>query len=173
MQVVAERGDDPQAGGSWDDKQDYVPLMLQAMGDHAIGLRALALKTGIGKSRLGLLLHRNPAKRSAMTLVEFQRILDALDMDLIEAVVSIEILQAARREGVARHRRLVGMLCAMFRDLPANLIAELDEVDGIDGTEVRPEWAPVLQRAVIKRLVHEIAAVVSRRTTLSEFSIFN
>lgn len=155
------------------DRTDYVPLMLDVMSQQGVGIRALALRTRIGKSRLGLILHRDVRKRSVMTLSEFHRVLNALEIDLLEAVVTVEVCRETSFGNAARHRQLIAMLCGMFRDLPVNLISALDDVDGVDGTEVRAEWAPVLQRAVIKRLVHEIAAVVSRRAALSDFNIFN
>lgn len=164
--------EEPQAG-SGDAHQDYIPLILQAMGRRDVGLRALALQTRICKSRLGLLLHRDAAKRSSMTLGEFHAILNALEIDPIEAIISVETLKDDELRNSARYASLIPMLCEMFHDLPANLIAALEEVEGMDGTEVRPEWAAVLQRAVIKRVVHEISAVASRRTALSDFSIFN
>lgn len=172
MQGLAEdKGTWPGATSPRADRDDYVPLMLQAMREHDIGLRALSLKTGIYKSRLGNLLHRDPVKRSSMTLGEFQRILAALDMDLIEAAVTVEIMRVIDRGDLARHRRLVAMLCAMFRELPLHALQALDQVDGVDGTEARVEWAPVLQRAVVKRVVLEIDRVVSRRALLSDFDL--
>ena len=154
-------------------QQDYIPLILESMERRDVGLRSLALKTRIGKSRLGLLLHRDPSKRSSMSLSEFHAILGALDIDVIQAIISVETLKDEKLRNSSRYATLIPMLCAMFHDLPANLIEALEEVEGMDGTEVRPEWAAVLQRAVIKRVVHEISAIASRRAALSDFSIFN
>lgn len=148
-------------------------MMLGAMAASKVGLRGLAMRTGISRSRLGLILHRDAAKRASMSLVEFQRILAGLDIGLIEAVVTVEIMTGGAAVEPSRHRTVIAMLCEMFRDLPANLIAALDEVPGLDGTEVRAGWAPVLQRAVIKRLVHEVCAVASRRDALGDFDLLN
>lgn len=155
-----------------DAQQDYIPLILEAMHRRNVGLRALALQTRICKSRLGLLLHRDAAKRSSMNLSEFHTILSALKIDPIQAIISVETLKDDELRNSARYASLIPMLCDMFHDLPANLIQALEEVEGMDGTEVRPEWAAVLQRAVIKRVVHEISAVASRRAAI-EFSIFS
>lgn len=174
MQRLAEqKADWPVTASPQDNKADYVPLMLQAMRERGIGLRSLSLQTGIHKSRLGLLLHREPAKRSVMALGEFQRILAALDLDVIEAAVTIEIMRVVDHDDLTRHRRLIAMLCTMFRELPLHVVQALQEVDGVDGTEARVEWAPVLQQAVIRRVVQEIAAVVTRRAALGDFSIFS
>ena len=56
----------------------YIDLILDIMVKERIKLRDLSARAGISKTRLGVLLHRDPAKRSAIGLVELQMILDAL-----------------------------------------------------------------------------------------------
>lgn len=152
---------------------DYVAHILAIMNQTHVCIRSLALHAGIGKSRIGLLLHRDPSKRSAMHLNELRAILTALDVELLETVFCVETLHDENIRYSDRYRTLISMLCALFRHLPASLIAALDDVVDLDGTEVRPEWAVPLQRAMIKRIVHEINAVTSRRAMLSDFSIFS
>src|SRR3546814_8598815 len=52
--------------------------------------RKLAALTGISKTRLGLLLHSDPTKRSPMTVDELQIILHALGTDIVAAYVRIK-----------------------------------------------------------------------------------
>jgi hypothetical protein len=39
---------------------DYVPMIMRAMEANDIGIRTMALRSGIKKSRLGTILHRDP-----------------------------------------------------------------------------------------------------------------
>jgi hypothetical protein len=50
------------------------------------------------------------------------------------------------------------------------LVAALDEIEGMDGTEVRKEWAGPLRQAVIEKLVKEVGAVMARRAHLAQIS---
>ena len=56
-----------------------------------MGIRQMALRTNIKKSRLGVILHRDSAKRAPMTLPEFQSILRSLNIDLMQAIISVEM----------------------------------------------------------------------------------
>lgn len=154
------------------EQDDYVDLILGVMRDKGVSLRALALRAGIGKSRVGNVLHNDPLKRSPMSLTELQALLRALDLDLLKAAICVETLRDKAVFTCPRYASLVPMLCAMFHDLPANLITALDDLQDMDGSEVRAEWAGPLQRAVIKRVIHEISAVANRRAALSDFSLF-
>lgn len=151
----------------------FVEVISTVMHQRNVGLRHVAAQSGLSKSRLGNLLHRDPDKRSEMSLAELQAILGALDLGLLQAVTFVEALHEGRLRQPARFAPLIPMLCAMFHHLPSRLMQALEDVDDMDGTEVRPEWAAALQRAVIKRVVHEINAVTSRRAALSDFSIFS
>lgn len=155
-----------------DEQRDYVPLILQAMADKDTAQRKLALKTGISKSRLALLLHSNPAKRVAMTLREFQTILHALDISIIQAIVQVEAFHGFELLQEERYATLIAMLCEVFRGLPKKLICALEELDGMDGSEVRKEWADPLQQAVVKRLIDEILAVMQRRARFAQSDNF-
>lgn len=64
------------------------------------------------------------------------------------------------------------MLTELFKGLPAMLVSALDEIEGMDGTEVRKEWAGPLRQAVIEKLVKEVTAVMARRTHLTQISNF-
>ena len=153
-----------------DDQWNFVPLILEAMSENGFGQRKLALKTGISKTRLGLLLHSDPAKRSAMYLFEFQRILDALDINMAQAVIAIETYRDPKLFHDERFQTSIAMLTELFKGLPSTLVAALDEIEGMDGTEVRKEWAGPLRQAVIEKLVKEVSAVMARRVHLSQVS---
>ena len=56
-----------------------------------MGIRQMALRTNIKKSRLGVILHRDPTKRAPMTLPEFQSLLRSLNIDLMHAIISVEM----------------------------------------------------------------------------------
>lgn len=162
----AEGNDDPKNG----QKRDYIPLILDAMSDGNIGQRKLALMAGLSKSRLGLLLHSDPAKRARMTLCEFRQILNALNINIIQAVITVETYGDPELFHDERFATSIAMLTDLFKDLPAMLVAALDEIEGMDGTEVRKEWAGPLRQAVVEKLVKEVTAVMARRDSLSQVS---
>src|SRR6218665_1977721 len=84
---------EPPGDGGNDEQRDYIPVILRAMAEQNISQRKLALKAGISKTRLALLLHSDPTKRVAMTLVEFQTILSALEINLLQAIIRVETLR--------------------------------------------------------------------------------
>lgn len=152
--------------------RDFVPLILQTMAATDIAQRKLAARTGISKSRLGVLLHSNPGKRSPMTLDEFQMILHALDTNIIQAFIRVETFAAVEDLRQNHHATLIAMLCDVFISLPKKLIEVLDALDGLDGSEVRKEWGPPLQKAVVKRVAEEVLAVSQRRARLAQSDDF-
>lgn len=153
--------------------RDYVPLILRIMAQQDAPQRALAGKTGISKSRLGVLLHRDPAKRATMTIGEFETILHALNTNLVEAFMRLETFPQAETSDDRRHAPLIMMLCDTFISLPRKLIEVLEAVDGLDGFEVRKEWASPLQRAVIRRIAQEVLAVTERRARFAQSDDFS
>jgi hypothetical protein len=154
--------------GAEAETRDYVPLILRTMAETATAQRKLAGKTGISKSRLGVLLHRDPAKRANMTVREFETILRALDTNMVQAFIRLETGEQAEPGSVERYATLIVMLCECFTSLPGKLIKVLEELDGLDGSEVRKEWASPLQKAVIKKVAEEVVAVTQRRARLSQ-----
>lgn len=151
-------------------QRDFIPLILEAMSEQNVGQRNLALKTGISKTRLGLLLHKDPAKRKAMYLYEFQQILAALDINVVQAMIAIETYRDPALFLDERFQTSIAMLSELFKGLPAMLVAALDEIEGMDGTEVRKEWAGPLRQAVVEKLVKEVGAVMARRVQLAQIS---
>lgn len=155
-----------------DQQRNFIPLILNAMSERNIGQRKLALRSGISKSRLGLLLHTNPARRAVMSLNEFQRILDALEINIVQAVITVETFRDQHLFHDERFATSLAMLTELFKGLPSMLVAALDEIEGMDGTEVRKEWAGPLRQALVEKLVKEVAAVMARREQISEVSRF-
>ncbi|WP_164847494.1 helix-turn-helix domain-containing protein [Sphingobium algorifonticola] len=148
--------------------RDYVPLILEMMAEKSSAQRALAQRTGISKTRLALLLHRDPAKRSRMTLNEFERILNALGTDIVRALLREEIfrdLEALHRE---RYEGVAELICEFMFGLGRRLIDALEEIGGIDGSEVRKEWASILQGGFTKQVTNAVSDVVRRRSLIAE-----
>ncbi len=148
---------------STDNRNGYVELIRRTRRIHRISLRTLERQTGIGKSRLGLLLHSNPARRPAISFDEIKALFAALDIDVFEAVICVEAFDDVEVFDAPRHRSVIALLRVVFRYLPVELVAALEEFDHIDGSDVRPEWAAGLQRAVVRRLVGEITRIAAER----------
>jgi transcriptional regulator with XRE-family HTH domain len=148
--------------------QLYIDLMRQAMAAKDLGLRPLAQKTGISKSRLGRILHPKLAERSPITMGEFRVLLEALDIDLLQAIIKVESIRDRQVSADERYVALIAMLANLFKELPGSLIEALAEIDGLDGSEVRREWAPRLKTVVIKRMVQEVTDVMRRREQIFE-----
>jgi hypothetical protein len=148
----------------------YVTLIHQQMDVRRIGLRGLAATTHVGLSRLGRILHRDPAKRLQMTLLEQQAILHALDLDLIEATIAIEIFHHLDWVHDDRFAKLSSMLSMMIRGLPQIVIDALRDFDTMDGSEIRPEWGLLFQKGVTNKLVLEVGRILERRALLAERS---
>lgn len=154
------------------ERGNYVSLILHIMARDGTGQRKLSLKTGISKSRLGVLLHRDPAKRASMTVEELETILEALDTSIIPAVILMETFAQEASRAEERYGTLIVMLCEFFLSLPRKLIDVLDALEGLDGSEVRREWASPLQKAVVKRVTEEVIAVTERRARLAQSDDF-
>jgi transcriptional regulator with XRE-family HTH domain len=165
--AMIEPGDDPVAR-TCDCGQHYIDLIQQVMSEKGVSLRALAIKAGISKSRLGRILHQNADERVPVTLNEFQALLVALDIDIIQAIIRVETLRDQKVLADDRYVALISMLASLFKGLPAGLVEALSEIDGLDGSEVRKEWASHLQGFVIKRMVYEVTRVMQRREQIFE-----
>ena len=149
-------------------KRDYVPLIRQMMADKGIAQRQLARETGVSKTRLGLLLHSDPKKRSPMPVAELETILHALDMDIVQAFVRLKAFEGLEILQRERYATLILMLCEVFVGLPRKVIEVLEELEGIDGSEVRKEWAGIVQKGVVKQLTEEVGRVLKRRSMIAE-----
>jgi len=151
-----------------DQNQLYVAYILKAMDEQDISLRSLSLRCQIGRSRLGRILHRNVPERLPITLYELMAILRALQIDFMQAVISVETVRDLDVMGDCRIEALVAMLSAMFKQLPIQMIAALEEIHGCDGSEIRTEWAPHLQTLVVRRFMEGVQGILRRREELAE-----
>lgn len=147
--------------------RDFVPFFLDAMKARKLSQRELGLKAGLTKSRIGLILHKVPDKRASMTFVEFQLLLRALGISHGEAIIAVELQEQADLAGDGRFQTSIKMLCDIFYGLPPALIGALAEIGGFDGSEIRKEWAPTLQTALIEAVLKQVDAVMHRRDKLT------
>lgn len=141
------------------------------MRTDGVSIRMLAARSDIKRSRLGKLLHSDPTRRTQMSYPEFRKILDALGIDLLQALICVESIRDLELISETRYSLLIPMVCVMAKELPGELIQALEHVEGIDGTEVRPEWAGVLRKSVIQRIIHAMTTTASRRAALSELQL--
>ena len=150
--------------------RDYIPYILQAMADQNVSIRKLALKTGIRRGRLSNLLRLDldPSARESMTLVEFQTILHVLGIGFIQAVLGVETLRDLSLLHDGRFSTMMQMISEVFASLPITLVNALNEVEGMDGTEIGREWATPLRDGVVDRVVREVAAIIERRAKLDQ-----
>lgn len=157
-----------ETSGGDEARRDYIPLILQIMADRETAQRSLALKTGISKSRLALLLHRNPAKRCRMSVEEFDKILHALGTTIVRALMRDEIFRDVEPMDRDRYEGVVEFVCEFMVGLGQNIIEALETIGGIDGSEVRKEWAATLKKGVTKQVALAVADLMRRRTLIAE-----
>lgn len=162
-----ERDSDDSAGRD-DESRLYIGLIRRTVTERGLSLRDLALKAGLSKSRVGRILHSDPRERVPVTLNEFQALLRALEIDIIQAIIKVEAISDMQVLADERYVALIAMLAKLFKGLPSGLVEALAEIDGLDGSEVRKEWAPQLQMFVIKKMVHEVTNVMRRREQIFE-----
>ena len=146
----------------------YIQLIQHALEAKQVRLRQLELRTRINRARLGRILHRDAAKRHAMTLIEFRTLLHALDIDPVQATIAAELVQDPAIAKDERFSNLPVMLSTLLKGLPERLVQALCEVDGMDGTEIRQEWGIYFQSAVVNRMVQEIGDILERRSRMSK-----
>ncbi|MCW2351795.1 XRE family transcriptional regulator [Sphingobium sp. B12D2B] len=170
MSALARIDDDAGCRAASLKRCDVIPLILEAMSEQGLGQRKLAVKTGISKTRIGLLLHSDPTKRAPIFFWEFLQILAALDINVAQAVIALETYRDPKLFHDERFQTSIAMLTELFKGLPAMLVDALDEIEGMDGTEIRKEWAGPLRQAVIEKLVKEVCAVMARRAHLTQIS---
>jgi transcriptional regulator with XRE-family HTH domain len=145
---------------------DYCAFLSDAIAANSLSLRKLALKTGIDRRRLSEILRPKASAgiRSGITLSEFQIILRALDIEVIDAVMAVEVLAG---HGILEDRRfssMLQMISEMFTGLPCVLAEALNEIDELDGSEIRKDWAMPIRRGIVEKVVKEVTAKIQRRT---------
>jgi hypothetical protein len=147
---------------------DYSAFLSDAIAANSISLRKLALKTGIDRRRLSDILRPRTSAgagaRSGMTLSEFQIILRALDIEIIDAVLAVEVLTGHGILEDSRFSSMLQMISEMFTSLPCLLADALNEIDELDGSEIRRDWATPIRRGIVEKVVKEVTAKIQRRT---------
>jgi hypothetical protein len=103
-----------------------------------------------------------------MTVAELETILHGLDMDIVQAFVRLKAFEGLEILQRERYASLILMLCEVFVGLPRKVIEILEELEGIDGSEVRKEWAGIVQNGVVKQLTEEVGRVLKRRSMIAE-----
>ena len=93
-----------------------------------------------------------------------------MGISIIQAIISVESQIDPDMLYDERFTTLLLMLSELFSGLPSRLIQALDEIEGIDGTEIRREWATPLKEAVVEKLVKEVTRILARRAELTETS---
>lgn len=156
---------------SGDAQAGYLAVVLDAMANRRLSVRDLAGATGIRKSRLGVVLHRNSAKRLPITVPELQMLLNALDIPILHAWLRGEALWHQELHRDARLTSLFPLLADFYLDLPRKLMDAITSIEGADGTELRSEWSGPLASAVAKRMAYEITRVVERRNVLMDLRL--
>src|SRR3546814_15879457 len=80
----------------------------------------------------------------------------------------LEAFQGLDLRGRQRYATIIAMLCDRFADLPRKIIEALDEINGIDGSEVKRGWGAPLQRAVVKKVAEEVVKIRERRARITD-----
>lgn len=145
---------------------DYCAFLADAVAAHSLSLRKLALITGIDRRRLADILRPKISEniRTGMTLSEFHVILRALGIRVIDAVMAVEVLTG---RGILEDRRfstMLQMVSEMMTGLPCLLAEALNEIDDLDGSEIRKDWAGPIRRGIVEKVVKEVTAKIQRRT---------
>lgn len=143
---------------------DYSAFLSDAIAANSLSLRKLALKTGIDRRRLSDILRPRTSARSGITLSEFQIILRALDIEIVDAVLAVEVLAGHGILEDHRFASMVQMIGEMFTGLPCLLADALNEIDELDGSEIRKDWATPIRRGIVEKVVKEVTAKIQRRT---------
>ncbi len=147
---------------------DYIRLIRDMMAANDTPHRSLAEKTGISKSRLGRILHKNPRKRLHMTVEELEGILSALGTNILKAFLRTEALQGLDPSDHARYGSVINLVGEIVENLGRELINTLEEMGGLDGTEPQPHWVGILRKGWIEDISKAVAFVMGRRTVISE-----
>lgn len=146
----------------------YIRLILEMMAAKDTAHRSLAEETGINKSRLGRILHKNPKKRLRMTVEELEGILSALGTNILKAFLRTDALQGLDPSDHARYDSVINLVGDIVENLGPELIKTLEEMEGLDGTEPQPHWAGILRKGWIEDISKAVAFVMGRRTVISE-----
>jgi hypothetical protein len=144
----------------------YVPLIRDGMRNLGLTNRKLATRTGIGRRRINTLLAAEQAQlpgNDSITLAELKSILHALEIDFLQAVVRVELVRDLELLLDNRLSSAISMVGELCKELPAILLESLQKIDGLDGTEIRLEWAETLINFIVSKVTLGVTQTIVRR----------
>ena len=127
-------------------------------------LRKLALVCGLNKTRLGYILHPDPCKRRVAQNAEILLILKAMGLNPIQASVMME----ASHYSDETFTSLFDLLARLYVALPLLVMNAIKDIQGMDGSLIRPEWAEALAIGIAKKLKEVVMQCQLRRDLLTE-----
>src|SRR3546814_3582924 len=117
------------------------------------------------------MIRRPPRSTRTDTLFPYTtlfRSLHALGTNILQAYICIETFKGLELPDRERYATVISVLCEMFAGLPRKIIEALDEINGIDGSEVKRDWGAPLQKAVVKRVAEEVVKIRERRARITD-----
>lgn len=129
--------------------------------------RMLAELTGLSKTRLGNIFHKDPDKRRPVRVTEVFILLEALQIGELEAHFASELMKCTLENAPdfddRDYKRVVDLVSEVIRDLPVKLTAAFMHIDGLEFESIRKEHGRGIQKAVIDLVVKEYQASIERR----------
>ena len=141
--------------------EDYILARMDLKG---LSVRDLAAMAKIGRSRLHGGLHREPDKRIPLRMPETAAVLEALDIDPIEALFVKNMLETIDDVDFDDMLRVVSMICGMVKGLPEEIITVVKHVDGLAFDDVRPEHGEAARGLLVRTIKVEYMKLVKRRS---------
>ncbi|WP_257558490.1 hypothetical protein [Sphingobium sp. CFD-2] len=142
-----------------------IDWLLKEIERGSMTLRDLSFASGLHKTRLGYILHRDPVKRRVAQNPEILLVLKAMDLNPIEASVMIE----ASRYADESFNTLFGLLAHLYVALPRKIMNAIKEIHGLDGSLIRREWAEALATGIANRLKDVLMQCHMRRDAFMDF----
>lgn len=140
--------------------EDYILARIKLKG---LSVRELAPLAKIGRSRLHDGLHREADKRVPLKVVEIAAVLQALDINPIEALFARDILQ--KNAGVEFNDlvKVISMVCGIVNGLPEQIITVVKHVEGMGFDDVKPEHGEAAQGLLVRAVEVEYKKLARRR----------
>lgn len=148
----------------------FVDFMLAKMDADNVSVRQIAQETGIKRSRLHNVLHRDAAKRHAIRLDEQLLILGVLGVTQLEAALANELLADVEVNNQKGITRIATMLSVLIHGLPAQIASVIDHIEGLEYDDVRKEHGLRLQATIVKIVRDQYTDIARRREFRLEIS---
>lgn len=127
-------------------------------------LRKLAIACGLNKTRLGYILHPELDKRRVAQSPEIMVVLRAMGLNPIQASVVME----ASHYSDGTFSSLFDLLARLYVELPLLVMNAIKDIQGLDGSHIKPEWAEALAIGIAKKLKEVLIQCQLRRDLLTE-----